>query len=107
MRGITMIDHQLTVLARGDNAVVTARNPDHLHDLVIAHPDTALAVPLEVGDHDQVVVAVAAATDRFGAVDVLVNNAGHGYRAAVEEASAVEVDELFAIIASAVEDGAR
>ncbi len=84
------------VLARGDNAVVTARNPDHLHDLVVPHPDTALAVPLEVGDHDQVVAAVAAATDRFGSVDVLVNNAGHGYRAAVEEASTGEVGELFA-----------
>jgi len=84
------------VLDRGHNAVVTARNPDHLHDLVIAHPDTALAVPLEVGDHEQVVAAVAAATDRFGSVDVLVNNAGHGYRAAVEEASTDEVGELFA-----------
>jgi NAD(P)-dependent dehydrogenase (short-subunit alcohol dehydrogenase family) len=84
------------VLAGGDNAVVTARNTDHLQDLVDAHPGTALAVPLEVGDHEAVVAAVAAATDRFGAVDVLVNNAGHGYRAAVEEASVAEVDELFA-----------
>lgn len=84
------------VLDRGDNAVVTARNTDHLQDLVDAHPRNALAVPLEVGDHDQVVAAVTAATDRFGSVDVLVNNAGHGYRAAVEEASVEEVDELFA-----------
>lgn len=84
------------VLDRGDNAVVTARNTDHLQDLVDAHPRNALAVPLEVGDHDQVVAAVTAATDRFGSVDVLVNNAGHGYRAAVEEAAVEEVDELFA-----------
>lgn len=84
------------VLERGDNAVVTARNAAHLEDLVTAHPDAALAVSLEVGDHDQVVAAVAAATQRFGGVDVLVNNAGHGYRAAVEEAAASEVDELFA-----------
>lgn len=64
--------------------------------LVEAHPDTALAVPLEVTDHDQVVAAVQAATGRFGAVDVLVNNAGYGYRAAVEEAAVDEVEELFA-----------
>jgi NAD(P)-dependent dehydrogenase (short-subunit alcohol dehydrogenase family) len=84
------------VLDRGDNAVITARTTDHLQDLVAAHPDTALAVPLEVTDHAQVVAAVKAATGRFGAVDVLVNNAGHGYRAAVEEAAVDEVEELFA-----------
>ncbi|MFL0410978.1 oxidoreductase [Microbacterium paludicola] len=84
------------VLDRGDNAVVTARNTDHLLDLTTAYPDTALAVPLEIGAHDQVVNAVEAATARFGSVDVLVNNAGHGYRAAVEEAAVDEVDELFA-----------
>jgi NAD(P)-dependent dehydrogenase (short-subunit alcohol dehydrogenase family) len=84
------------VLDQGDNAVITARNTDHLHDLVATHPETALAVPLEVTDHDQVVAAVETATQRFGAVDVLVNNAGHGYRAAVEEAAVDEVNELFA-----------
>ena len=84
------------VLDHGDNAVITARNADHLQDLVDAYPNSALAVPLDVTDHDQVVAAVNTATKRFGAVDVLVNNAGHGYRAAVEEASADEVDELFA-----------
>ncbi|MFC9358910.1 oxidoreductase [Rhodococcus sp. NPDC057014] len=84
------------VLEHGDNAVLTARNADHVQDLVAAHPNSALAVPLDVTDHDQVVAAVSAGTDRFGAIDVLVNNAGHGYRAAVEEAAADEVDELFA-----------
>jgi NAD(P)-dependent dehydrogenase (short-subunit alcohol dehydrogenase family) len=84
------------VLARGHNAVVTARNADHVQNLVDTHPNTALGVQLEVGDHDEVTAAVTAAVDRFGAVDVLVNNAGHGYRAAVEEAAIDEVDELFA-----------
>ena len=84
------------VLDHGDNAVITARNPDHLQNLVDAHPSGALAVPLDVTDHDQVVAAINAAVERFGQVDVLVNNAGHGYRAAVEEAAADEVDELFA-----------
>lgn len=84
------------VLEHGDNAVITARNADHVQDLVAAHPNNALAVPLDVTDHDQVVATVSAGTDRFGGVDVLVNNAGHGYRAAVEEAAVDEVDELFA-----------
>ncbi|MFD6060497.1 oxidoreductase [Rhodococcus wratislaviensis] len=84
------------VLEHGDNAVITARNADHVQDLVAAHPNSTLAVPLDVTDHDQVVAAVSAANDRFGGIDVLVNNAGHGYRAAVEEAAVDEVDELFA-----------
>ncbi|GAA3909361.1 oxidoreductase [Microbacterium invictum] len=84
------------VLDRGDNAVVTARNADHLDKLTAAYPDTTLAVSLDVGDSEQVVAAVDAATARFGGVDVLVNNAGHGYRAAVEEAEVDEVEELFA-----------
>lgn len=84
------------VLSQGDNAVVTARNADHLSDLAASYPDTALPVALEVSDHNQVVAAVQTAIARFGQIDVLVNNAGHGYRAAVEEASVDEVDELFA-----------
>lgn len=66
-----------------------------VQDRVDAYPN-ALGVPPEVTDHEQVVAAVSTANDRFGAVDVLVNNAGHGYRAAVEEAAVDEVDELFA-----------
>lgn len=84
------------VLARGDNAVVTARDQAHVRQFTFEYPETALALPLEIADHGQVRAAVAAASDRFGGVDVLVNNAGHGYRAAVEEASRDEMDELFA-----------
>lgn len=84
------------VLQRGWNGVVTARDPARVEDLVAAHPDRAIAVALDVGDREQVKAAVAQAEARFGAVDVLVNNAGHGYRAAVEEADEAEVAELFA-----------
>lgn len=86
----------LAVLRRGWNAAVTARNPEHVADIVEQFPDTAQALPLDVGDLEQVRAAVTAATERFGAVDVLVNNAGHGFRAAVEEADGDEVAELFA-----------
>ena len=84
------------VLDHGDNAAITARNTGHVQGLAGAYPDSALALRLDVTDHGQVVAAVSAATERFGAVDVLVNNAGHGFRAAVEEAAADEVGELFA-----------
>jgi len=63
---------------------------------VVRYPDTALALALDVTDRMQVTEAVEKAETRFGAVDVLVNNAGHGYRAAVEEGNEAEVAELFA-----------
>jgi NAD(P)-dependent dehydrogenase (short-subunit alcohol dehydrogenase family) len=85
------------VLKHGDNAVVTARKLSGVQDIVDSYPDTALALQLDVTDRTQVAQVVRQAEARFGGVDVLVNNAGHGYRAAVEEADEAEVDELFAI----------
>ncbi|KQS17400.1 oxidoreductase [Frigoribacterium sp. Leaf186] len=82
-------------LARGHDVVVTARDASAVQDLADAHPDHALAVALDVTDADQVTAAVAAATDRFGGVDVLVNNAGYGYRSAVEEGDDADVARLF------------
>ncbi|MFG1610982.1 oxidoreductase [Actinoplanes sp. NPDC049265] len=84
------------VLARGDNAVVTARDAGSVRELADAYPDTALAVALDVTDPAQVAAAAAAATSTFGGVDVLVNNAGYGYRAAVEEGDDEDVRRLFA-----------
>lgn len=84
------------VLKHGNNAVVTARKLSAVQKIVDAYPSAALALPLDVTDHAQVVQAVQQGEARFGGVDVLVNNAGHGYRAAVEEADEAGVDELFA-----------
>lgn len=83
-------------LDRGETVVVTARDAVTVEDLVQTHPDTALALSLDVTDHAQRRAVVRAALERFGAIDVLVNNAGHGYRAAVEEAAEDQVQELFA-----------
>ncbi len=83
------------VLARGHNAAITARDSATIQDLVDAHPDTALALPLDVTDDEQVTTAVAAARHKFGAIDVLINNAGYGYRAAVEEGEEAQVQQLF------------
>jgi NAD(P)-dependent dehydrogenase (short-subunit alcohol dehydrogenase family) len=82
------------VLARGWRAVVTARSRDRVADLVEAHPE-ALAVELDVTDLHQIDAAVAAAQDRFGRIDVLVNNAGYGYQATAEEGVEAEIRAQF------------
>lgn len=84
------------LLERGESVVVTARDTATIDDVVRPYPDTALPLPLDVTDDTQRREVVRAALERFGAIDVLVNNAGHGYRAAVEEASDGQVQALFA-----------
>jgi NAD(P)-dependent dehydrogenase (short-subunit alcohol dehydrogenase family) len=83
------------VLGRGYNAIVTARDAAKVQDLVDAYPDTALALALDVTEDTQVANTVQQAEGRFGSVDVLANNAGYGYRAAVEEGEVPEVAKLF------------
>ncbi|BCP06402.1 short-chain dehydrogenase/reductase [Mycobacterium paraintracellulare] len=75
--------------------VVTARRAEAVQDLADEFGDRALAVALDVTDTDQVAAAVAAADEAFGGIDVLVNNAGHGYLSAVEEGEDAEVRKLF------------
>jgi NAD(P)-dependent dehydrogenase (short-subunit alcohol dehydrogenase family) len=84
-----------TVLAHGHNAVVTARNVNAVKDIAADFPGTALALPLDVTDKEQISSAVQQAQARFGGIDVLVNNAGYGYRAAVEEADDGDIRQLF------------
>ena len=83
------------VLKSGDRAVVTARNKDKVADIVAAYPETALAVSLDVTDGGSIRAAVKEAEARFGSIDVLVNNAGYGYRSAVEEGEIEAVNTLF------------
>lgn len=74
------------VLDRGYRAVVTARNPDSVRDIAEGCEDRALILALDVTDKAQAEAAVKSAEANFGRIDVLVNNAGIGYFAAVEEA---------------------
>jgi NAD(P)-dependent dehydrogenase (short-subunit alcohol dehydrogenase family) len=83
------------VIVTGHNAIVTARNVSGFADLAETTPERVLAVALDVTRPDQVVSAVQQAEERFGGVDVLVNNAGYGYRAAVEEGDDADVRTLF------------
>ena len=83
------------VLGRGWRAVVTARDKGRVADLLDGAGDRALALDLDVTDAGQVQAAAAAAEARFGRVDVLVNNAGYGYQASVEEGVDAEVRAQF------------
>ena len=83
------------VIGTGHNAVVTARDATSVADLADGRPEQVLAVALDVTKPDQVASAVQQAEQRFGSVDVLVNNAGYGYRAAVEEGDDDDVRRLF------------
>jgi NAD(P)-dependent dehydrogenase (short-subunit alcohol dehydrogenase family) len=79
------------VLGLGWNAVVTARDPVAVQDIVAGHESKALPLKLDVTDHAQISDAVRQAETRFDAIDVLLNNAGYGYRGAVEEADEADI----------------
>ena len=83
------------MIGTGHNAVVTARDTAKVADLVATAPERVLAAALDVTDPEQVGSAVRQAKERFGGVDVLVNNAGYGYRAAIEEGDDADVRTLF------------
>ncbi|MFC9916290.1 oxidoreductase [Streptomyces sp. NPDC127197] len=72
-------------LERGDKVVATARRPQDVQDALSQYGDSLLAVALDVTDEAQAREAVEAAVERFGTIDVLVNNAGRGVLGAVEE----------------------
>lgn len=83
------------VLKKGDNAVVTARNIDKVADLIEAYPNRAYAVTLDITDRNSISNAVKQAQTKFGTIDVLINNAGYGYRSSVEEGIIEDVEVLF------------
>jgi NAD(P)-dependent dehydrogenase (short-subunit alcohol dehydrogenase family) len=83
------------VLARGWRAVVTARNPAQVQDIAEGRGERALVLPLDVTQPAQVAAVVAETRRRFGRIDALVNNAGYGYLAAIEEGEDAEVRAMF------------
>jgi NAD(P)-dependent dehydrogenase (short-subunit alcohol dehydrogenase family) len=83
------------VLELGYRTVVTARKPDEVKDL--AAKGEALVLKLDVTKQGQINAAIKAAEKKFGGIDVLVNNAGIGYFAAVEESEEKEVRRMFEI----------
>jgi NAD(P)-dependent dehydrogenase (short-subunit alcohol dehydrogenase family) len=83
------------VLGRGWNAVVTARDASRVASLAKGAGDRALPLALDVTQPAQVETAVRGACDRFGGIDVLVNNAGYGYQSSVEEGVDSEIRAQF------------
>jgi NAD(P)-dependent dehydrogenase (short-subunit alcohol dehydrogenase family) len=84
------------LLARGDNVTATTRSADRLSS-ALAGVDTSrlLAVEVDLSDEQAVAAAVRATTDRFGGLDVVVNNAGYGLLAAVEEVTDAQARGYF------------
>ncbi len=87
----------IEALAKGYKVVVAARNTKDVQDIVANYPETALAVQLDVTIAEHIKTTVAAALDKFGQIDVLVNNAGIGYFGAIEESEEAEVRRMFEI----------
>ena len=83
------------VLKRGYRCVATARDPAKIRDLADAYPKTSRALSLDVSNPAQGDRAIAEAESAFGGIDVLVNNAGYGYYAAVEEGEDAEIRTMF------------
>lgn len=81
-------------LARGHSVVATARNSRAVIERFGDLPEL-LSVSLDVTDEAQAHAATMAAIERFGRIDVLVNNAGYGLLGAVEEASGKEVEAVY------------
>ncbi len=84
------------LLQRGDNVAATTRSTDRLTE-ALAGIDTSHFLPLQVSlaDEAEVTAAVAATHDWFGGIDVVVNNAGYGFLAAVEEVTDAEARDMF------------
>ena len=83
----------IAALERGDSVAATARDTSTLDDLAGRFGDAILPLKLDVTDRDAVVAAVKDAHDRFGRLDVVVNNAGYGQFGMVEEISEQEARE--------------
>jgi NAD(P)-dependent dehydrogenase (short-subunit alcohol dehydrogenase family) len=91
------LDITKAALAAGDRVAATVRNkPDELQAQFAGNPDF-MAVIMDITDERQVAAAVEQVTVHFGNIDVLVNNAGYGLLAAVEEATDAEVKANFEV----------
>jgi NAD(P)-dependent dehydrogenase (short-subunit alcohol dehydrogenase family) len=87
----------LLALSKGNNVAVTARKTEDIQDIVDQYPELAIPVKLDVTDAAEIKSAVQQVIEKFGKIDVLVNNAGIGYFGAVEESEDEEVRTMFEI----------
>jgi NAD(P)-dependent dehydrogenase (short-subunit alcohol dehydrogenase family) len=85
----------LCALQQGARVAVTARRADSVADICAQYPERALAIALDITDPGQREAAFQATLKRFGQLDVLVNNAGYGYVAAIEEGDESDFRAMF------------
>lgn len=83
------------LLEDGYRVVITARDATKIADLAATFPQTALPLALDVDQPTQIAAAAQQALEKFGRIDVLVNNAGFGYLAAIEEGEEAEIRAMF------------
>ncbi|QXV65087.1 oxidoreductase [Mucilaginibacter sp. 21P] len=83
------------LLDKGYNTVITARNPDKIKDIADGHNENSLVLKLDVTDKAQITEAVKQTIDKFGKIDVLVNNAGYGYFTSIEEGEEDKIRNQF------------
>ncbi len=85
----------VAALERGDKVAATARDTSSLDDLVGQYGDAILPIRLDVTDRDADFAAVKAAHEKFGRLDIVINNAGYGQFGFIEELSEQEIrDQL-------------
>ncbi len=82
-------------LGRGDSVIATSRDPQKVSAAAPQASQRLLALSMNLRDAGQIASAVQAGLARFGRIDVLVNNAGHGLFGAVEEATDAEIAHLY------------
>lgn len=82
-------------LQQGRNVILTARNPDSLKELADLFPERSVVARLDVTEQETIDSAIAKGLERFGQIDVLVNNAGYALRGAAEECGLDEVEREF------------
>jgi NADP-dependent 3-hydroxy acid dehydrogenase YdfG len=85
----------LLLAQQGNNVIATARNQNDLDDLATENP-AIVVIPGDVADEAAMNLVVQTAIDRFGSLDVVINNAGYGIFRNVDEITATEWDDLMA-----------
>jgi NAD(P)-dependent dehydrogenase (short-subunit alcohol dehydrogenase family) len=85
------------VIKHGWRVVATTREKSRLSRLASEGGDRAIVLDLDVTDRAEIEAAVSTARERFGRIDVLVNNAGYGYQATVEEGEDREIRAQFEV----------